>query len=166
MNCPPALEGGGHQVQGSLLSERGKLEHPPERADWGDSDGIRRPESDGEALKMVQTTWNLLPRRNHAGFLEHSPCQHPLVGKLVSMMDLGDVVPGRVLGGVWPPALLGSGTGSVPMSLGAGRNWPGVSGAGRAAGKRWVVFEKISNVRYRRKQRYVRKCHLYRWLGL
>ena len=43
------FDGSGHQVLGPPLSERGKLEHPPELADLGDCDGIHRPQGDGEA---------------------------------------------------------------------------------------------------------------------
>ena len=45
------FEGGGHQVQRPSLLERGKLEHPPENAELPVSDGIRRPQGDGEAAE-------------------------------------------------------------------------------------------------------------------
>ena len=45
------FEGGGHQVQGPSLLERGKLEHPPEDDELPVSDGIRRPQGDGEAAE-------------------------------------------------------------------------------------------------------------------
>ena len=38
-------------MQGPPLSERGKLEYPPELADLGDCDGIHRPQGDGEAAE-------------------------------------------------------------------------------------------------------------------
>ena len=51
------IDGGGHQVQGSPLLERGKSEHPPEKAQLTVSDGIRRPQGDAEAVERDRMTF-------------------------------------------------------------------------------------------------------------
>ena len=61
-------------------------------ADLADSDGIRCPQSHGEALKQSDTTCGPLPRGIRTGILEHGPCRHPLAALLATAMDLEAVV--------------------------------------------------------------------------
>ena len=72
--------------------EREKLEHPLKTGVLPDSDEILRPESDGEARKLVQTAidpwvWEKVPV-----VLEHGRCRHPLASLMASAMVLFDVV--------------------------------------------------------------------------
>ena len=58
------IEGGGHQVQSTPLLERGKSEHPPEKAQLTVSDGIRRPQGDAEAVERDRMTSSPLSRED------------------------------------------------------------------------------------------------------
>ena len=70
-----------------------KLEQGLKTADSGGSDGIRRPQSHGEALKQGETTCGgPLPRKNRPGALERGLCRHPLTALLATAMDLEAVV--------------------------------------------------------------------------
>ena len=72
--------------------EREKLEHPLKTGVLPDSDGILRPESDGEARKLVQTAIDPLVGEKVPVVLEHGRCRHPLASLLASVMVLDDVV--------------------------------------------------------------------------
>ena len=85
------IEGGGHQAQGPLLSERRKLEQRLTLADLGDSDAIRRPQGDGEAEERGWMTSGALPRENRPPILEHGLRRHPLAAFLTAGMVLDDV---------------------------------------------------------------------------
>ena len=86
------LDGGGQQVQGPPLLERGKLAHPPERAELPGSDGIRRPQGDGEVAERGRMISGPLPRESRAEFLEQRWCGHPVAMLLASGMVLDDVI--------------------------------------------------------------------------
>ena len=66
-----------------------KLGHGPKSAE---SDGIRRPQSHGEALKRGETTCGPLPRGNPTGILEQVRCPSPVAALLATVMDLEAVV--------------------------------------------------------------------------
>ena len=72
--------------------EWGKLEQPLKTGVLPDSDEILRPESDGEARKLVQTAIDPLVGEKVPVVLEHGRCRHPLASKLASVMVLDDVV--------------------------------------------------------------------------
>ena len=72
--------------------EREKLEHPLKTGVLSDPDEILRPESDGEAWKLVQTAIDPLVREKVPVVLEHVRCRHPLASLLASVMALDDVV--------------------------------------------------------------------------
>ena len=69
-----------------------KIERPLETGVLPDSDEILRPESDGEARKLVQTAIDPLVGEKVPVVLEHGRCRHPLASKLASVMVLDDVV--------------------------------------------------------------------------
>ena len=69
-----------------------KLEHPLKTGVLPDSDEILRPESDGEARKLVQTAIDPLVGEKVPVVLEHGRCRHPLASLLASVMVLDDVV--------------------------------------------------------------------------
>ena len=69
-----------------------KLEHPLDTGVLPDSDGILRPESDGEARKLVQTAIDPLVGEKVPVVLEHGRCRHPLASLMASVMVLDDVV--------------------------------------------------------------------------
>ena len=71
-----------------LPSAPEETEQGSKPADSADSDGIRRPQSHGEALKQSDTTVGPLPRGIRTGILEHGPCRHPLAALLATAMDL------------------------------------------------------------------------------
>ena len=72
--------------------EREKLEHPLKTGVLPDSDEILRPESDGEARKLVQTAIDPLVEEKVPVVLEHGRCRHPLASLMASAMVLFDVV--------------------------------------------------------------------------
>ena len=72
--------------------EREKLEHPLKTGVLLDSDEILRPESDGEARKLVQTATDPLVEEKVPVVLEHGRCRHPLASLMASAMVLFDVV--------------------------------------------------------------------------
>ena len=72
--------------------ERGKIERPLDTGVLPDSDEILRPESDGEAWKLVQTAIDPLVGEKVPVVLEHGRCRHPLAILLASVMVLDDVV--------------------------------------------------------------------------
>ena len=72
--------------------EREKLEHPLDTGVLPDSDEILRPESDGEARKLVQAAIDPLVGEKVPVVLEHGRCRHPLASLLASVMALDDVV--------------------------------------------------------------------------
>ena len=72
--------------------EREKLEHPLKTSVLPDSDVILRPESDGEARKLVQTAIDPLVEEKVPVVLEHGRCRHPLASLMASAMVLFDVV--------------------------------------------------------------------------
>ena len=72
--------------------EREKLEHPLKTVVLPDPDEILRPESDGEARKLVQTAIDPLVGEKVPVVLEHGRCRHPLAILLASVMVLDDVV--------------------------------------------------------------------------
>ena len=57
-----------------------------------DSDEILRPESDGEARKLVQAAIDPLVGEKVPVVLEHGRCRHPLASLMASAMVLFDVV--------------------------------------------------------------------------
>ena len=69
-----------------------KIERPLETGVLPDSDGILRPESDGEARKLVQAAIDSLVEEKVPVVLEHGRCRHPLAILLASVMVLDDVV--------------------------------------------------------------------------
>ena len=72
--------------------ERDKLERPLDTGVLPDSDEGLRPESDGEARKLVQVAIDPLPPEKDRPVLEHGPCRHPLASLMASAMVLDDVV--------------------------------------------------------------------------
>ena len=72
--------------------EREKLEQPLKTGVLPDSDEILRPESDGEARKLVQTAIDPLVEEKVPVVLEHGRCRHPLASLMASAMVLFDVV--------------------------------------------------------------------------
>ena len=72
--------------------EREKIEQPLKTGVLPDSDGILRPESDGEARKLVQATIDPLVREKVPVVLEHGRCRHPLASLMASAMVLFDAV--------------------------------------------------------------------------
>ena len=72
--------------------DRGKIERPLDTGVLPDSDEILRPESDGEAWKLVQTAIDPLVGEKVPVVLEHGRCRHPLAILLASVMVLDDVV--------------------------------------------------------------------------
>ena len=72
--------------------EREKLERPLKTGVLPDSDEILRPESDGEARKLVQAAIDPLVGEKVPVVLEHGRCRHPLASLLASVMALDDVV--------------------------------------------------------------------------
>ena len=72
--------------------EREKIEQPPETSVLPDSDEILRPESDGEARKLVQAAIDPLVEEKVPVVLEHGRCRHPLASLMASAMVLFDVV--------------------------------------------------------------------------
>ena len=72
--------------------DRGKIERPLNTGVLPDSDEILRPESDGEAWKLVQTAIDPLVGEKVPVVLEHGRCRHPLAILLASVMVLDDVV--------------------------------------------------------------------------
>ena len=77
--------------------EREKLEHPLKTGVLPDSDEILRPESvrpetDGEARKLVQTAIDPWVWKKVPVVLEHGRCRHPLASLMASAMVLLDVV--------------------------------------------------------------------------
>ena len=72
--------------------EREKIERPLDTGVLPDSDEILRPESDGEARKLVQTAIDPLVGEKVPVVLEHGRCRHPLAILLASVMVLDDVV--------------------------------------------------------------------------
>ena len=69
-----------------------EIEQPLETGVLPDSDEILRPESDGEARKLVQAAIDPLVGEKVPVVLEHGRCRHPLASKLASVMVLDDVV--------------------------------------------------------------------------
>ena len=72
--------------------EREKIERPLETGVLPDSDEILRPESDGEARKLVQTAIDPLVEEKVPVVFEHGRCRHPLASLMASAMVLDDVV--------------------------------------------------------------------------
>ena len=77
--------------------EREKIEQPPKTGVLPDSDEILRPESDGEARKLVQAALDPLVidplvEEKVPVVLEHGRCRHPLASLMASAMVLFDVV--------------------------------------------------------------------------
>ena len=72
--------------------EREKIEQPPKTSVLLDSDEILRPESDGEARKLVQAAIDPLVEEKVPVVLEHGRCWHPLASLMASAMVLFDVV--------------------------------------------------------------------------
>ena len=72
--------------------ERGNIEQPPKTSVLPDSDEILRPESDGEARKLVQAAIDPLVEEKVPVVLEHGRCRHPLASLMASAMVLFDVV--------------------------------------------------------------------------
>ena len=72
--------------------DREKIERPLDTGVLPDSDEILRPESDGEARKLVQTAIDPLVGEKVPVVLEHGRCRHPLAILLASVMVLDDVV--------------------------------------------------------------------------
>ena len=72
--------------------EREKIERPLDTGVLPDSDEILRPESDGEARKLVQTAIDPLVGEKVPVVLEHGRCRHPLAILMASVMVLFDVV--------------------------------------------------------------------------
>ena len=72
--------------------EREKIEQPPKTSVLPDSDEILRPESDGEARKLVQAAIDPLVEEKVPVVLEHGRCRHPLASLMASAMVLFDVV--------------------------------------------------------------------------
>ena len=69
-----------------------KIERPLDTGVLPDSDEILRPESDGEARKLVQTAIDPLVGEKVPVVLEHGRCRHPLASLMASAMVLLDVV--------------------------------------------------------------------------
>ena len=69
-----------------------KIEHPLDTGVLPDSDEILRPESDGEARKLVQAAIDPLVGEKVPVVLEHGRCRHPLASLMASVMVLDDVV--------------------------------------------------------------------------
>ena len=69
-----------------------EIEQPLKTGVLPDSDEILRPESDGEARKLVQAAIDPLVGEKVPVVLEHGRCRHPLASKLASVMVLDDVV--------------------------------------------------------------------------
>ena len=69
-----------------------KIERPLDTGVLPDSDEILRPESDGEARKLVQAAIDPLVGEKVPVVLEHGRCRHPLASLLASVMVLDDVV--------------------------------------------------------------------------
>ena len=72
--------------------EREKIEQPPKTSVLPDPDEILRPESDGEARKLVQAAIDPLVEEKVPVVLEHGRCRHPLASLMASAMVLFDVV--------------------------------------------------------------------------
>ena len=72
--------------------EREKIEQPPKTSVLPDSDEILRPESDGEARKLVQAAIDPWVEEKVPVVLEHGRCRHPLASLMASAMVLFDVV--------------------------------------------------------------------------
>ena len=72
--------------------DREKIERPLDTGVLPDSDEILRPESDGEARKLVQTAIDPLVGEKVPVVLEHGRCRHTLAILLASVMVLDDVV--------------------------------------------------------------------------
>ena len=72
--------------------EREKIEQPLKTGVLPDSDEILRPESDGEARKLVQAAIDPLVGEKVPVVLEHGRCRHPLASLMASAMVLLDVV--------------------------------------------------------------------------
>ena len=72
--------------------EREKIGQPPKTSVLPDSDEILRPESDGEARKLVQAALDPLVEEKVPVALEHGRCRHPLASLMASAMVLFDVV--------------------------------------------------------------------------
>ena len=71
---------------------REKIEQLPKTSVLPDSDEILRPESDGEARKLVQAAIDPLVEEKVPVVLEHGRCRHPLASLMASGMVLFDVV--------------------------------------------------------------------------
>ena len=69
-----------------------KIERPLDTGVLPDSDEMLRPESDGEARKLVQVAIDPLVGEKVPVVLEHGRCRHPLAILLASVMVLADVV--------------------------------------------------------------------------
>ena len=69
-----------------------KIERPLDTGILPDSDEILRPESDGEARKLVQAAIDPLVGEKVPVVLEHGRCRHPLASLMASVMVLDDVV--------------------------------------------------------------------------
>ena len=69
-----------------------EIEQPLKTGVLPDPDEILRPESDGEARKLVQAAIDPLVGEKVPVVLEHGRCRHPLASKLASVMVLDDVV--------------------------------------------------------------------------
>ena len=72
--------------------EMEKIERPLNMGVLPDSDEMLRPESDGEARKLVQVAIDPLVGEKVPVVLEHGRCRHPLAILLASVMVLDDVV--------------------------------------------------------------------------
>ena len=72
--------------------EREKIEQPPKTSVLHDSDEILRPESDGEARKLVQAARDPLVEEKVPVVSENGRCRHPLASLMASAMVLFDVV--------------------------------------------------------------------------
>ena len=72
--------------------EREEIERPLKTGVLPDSDEILRPESDGEARKLVQTAIDPLVEEKVPVVLEHGRCRHPLASLMASAMVLFDIV--------------------------------------------------------------------------
>ena len=99
LGCPVGAEVAGYVYRGRwppgagcVGVGRAKLEQVQKAADLAESDGFRRLQSHGEALRRGETTCGPLPRGTRAGILERGPCRHPLAALLATRMDLEVVV--------------------------------------------------------------------------
>jgi hypothetical protein len=69
-------------VQSPPLLERGKSEHPPEKAQLTVSDRIRRPQGDAEAVERDQMTSRPLSREDcHRLYSDQGRLSVPAIGR-------------------------------------------------------------------------------------